>query len=401
MSQKWFELQRRLQQLNARIRIVVSQHPSQLPIGEVEILSDTTSPFGSSTTDYFSRLQKPSAAEMRKSMPHRASVSSVISGFSGSSAASMQRRAMDSQRSDILTPESAVKVPPLRKRQSIVSNISSSTVRTSERGTPPVPARPLPDPEMRTPTVRRFTGAGPRSGAWSPSPNATSAAPSTSRLPVASPKGRSPWHLAVPNSAPRPSMFPDPSNWPKPNYGSYSGYGRVPSGTPSLGARSVSGSMPRPSRGAAPPSSFRSTTPTPAGRSSSRLSMGSRAESALAPPMLQPFQPSKVDLLDQNVQAVIEETGFKLFVARVDSSMKRGQRRGDNEEWKGEFVFGAGQRVSPVKLLKIAGRPGRFGMTQGEARMKCMVKARGAWQDLSTLLSQRQQAEAGDARDSP
>ena len=120
-----------------------------------------------------------------------------------------------------------------------------------------------------------------------------------------------------------------------------------------------------------------------------------------APPSLQPFQPSKYDLLDQHVQSVIEETHFQLFVARVDPSMKRGQRRAENEEWKGDFVFGAGQKISPVKLLKLAGRPGRFGFAQGSPRMKCLVKVKGEWQELAAVLRLRQEEEPAFGADSP
>ena len=118
--------------------------------------------------------------------------------------------------------------------------------------------------------------------------------------------------------------------------------------------------------------------------------MVSYAPSAAAPVNLQPFQPSKYDLIDTHVQAVIDEVGFKLFVARVDQAMKRGQRRGENEEWKGEFVFGAGQRTSGVKLLKLAGKTGQEG-----PRMKCLVRVQGAWHDLGTILRKRQ-AESGE-----
>ena len=107
----------------------------------------------------------------------------------------------------------------------------------------------------------------------------------------------------------------------------------------------------------------------------------------MAPVNLQPFQPSKYDLLDTHVQAVIDQVGFDLFVARVDAPMKRGQRRRDDEEWKGDFVFGAGQRTSGVKLLKLAGRA-----TTDAPRLKCLVRVQGAWHDLATVLQMRKDA---------
>ena len=104
-----------------------------------------------------------------------------------------------------------------------------------------------------------------------------------------------------------------------------------------------------------------------------------------APPNLQPFTPSKYDLLDMAVQTIIDEVGFDMYVARVDQALKKGQRRVENQEWKGEFVFGAGEKTSSVKLLKLAGRSG-----QGEGlRQKCLVRLGGAWQDLSMLLIMR------------
>jgi len=115
--------------------------------------------------------------------------------------------------------------------------------------------------------------------------------------------------------------------------------------------------------------------------------MASCAPSAVAPVNLQPFQPSKYDLLDTHVQAVIDQVGFDLFVARVDAPMKRGQRRRDDEEWKGDFVFGAGQRTSGVKLLKLAGRA-----TTDAPRLKCLVRVQGAWHDLATVLQMRKDA---------
>jgi hypothetical protein len=100
---------------------------------------------------------------------------------------------------------------------------------------------------------------------------------------------------------------------------------------------------------------------------------------------LHPFDPSKYDMLDQEVSKIIDQVGFNLFVARLDPALKRGQRKRDDEEWKGEFVFGAGERSSSVKLLKLVGRA----MDGGQARMKCMCRVAGAWHELSTVLRDR------------
>jgi hypothetical protein len=100
---------------------------------------------------------------------------------------------------------------------------------------------------------------------------------------------------------------------------------------------------------------------------------------------LHPFEPSKFDLLDQEVSKILEQVGFNLFVARLDPALKRGQRKRDDEEWKGEFVFGAGERSSSVKLLKLVGRA----MDGGQVRMKCMCRVAGAWRELSAVLQER------------
>lgn len=111
---------------------------------------------------------------------------------------------------------------------------------------------------------------------------------------------------------------------------------------------------------------------------------------------LRPFHPSKFDLLDQTVAAVIAEEGFDLFVARVDAPLQRGQRKAENEEWKGEFVFGAGEKMSPVKLLMLAGPRVGAGKEAGTGkRTKCLVRVAGMWVALADVLRERK-ARAGD-----
>jgi hypothetical protein len=110
-----------------------------------------------------------------------------------------------------------------------------------------------------------------------------------------------------------------------------------------------------------------------------------------------PFEPSKYDLLDQEVSKLIAQVGFDLFVARLDPPLKRGQRKREDEEWKGEFVFGAGERTSSVKLLKLVGRA----MDGGHVRMKCMCRVAGAWQELSAVLRDRLARVSQDQQLSP
>ncbi|OCF30478.1 hypothetical protein I316_07860 [Kwoniella heveanensis BCC8398] len=155
--------------------------------------------------------------------------------------------------------------------------------------------------------------------------------------------------------------------------------------------------------GRAPPSSFRVTSPTPSGfstgtgtgvgadtnRPSSRLSLTSYSNFNVTSAQLEPFQPSKYDLLDMEVLRIIQETGFSLFVARLDQPLKRGQRKNENEEWKGEYVFGRGEKPTSVKLLKIAGPAGTKAQPGSGPRVKCLVRVGGAWHDLAGVLQKR------------
>lgn len=72
--------------------------------------------------------------------------------------------------------------------------------------------------------------------------------------------------------------------------------------------------------------------------------------------------------------------------------MKRGQRRNDNEEWKGEFVFGAGEKPTGVKLLKLNVRGAR-GVQ--EVKWKCLARTGGQWVDLAALLRKRKEQAEG------
>lgn len=130
-----------------------------------------------------------------------------------------------------------------------------------------------------------------------------------------------------------------------------------------------------------PPSSFH--PPTPAPRPSSRLSTASYSNFDHS--VLTPFRPSHWDELDKDVQRIIVEEGFQShFTARVDQPLKKGQRMAEGQDWKGEFVFGAGRKPTPVKRIELSGRkPGL------EKRVKVMVKEGGRWIELAEVLRDR------------
>ncbi|EIW68870.1 hypothetical protein TREMEDRAFT_57027 [Tremella mesenterica DSM 1558] len=107
---------------------------------------------------------------------------------------------------------------------------------------------------------------------------------------------------------------------------------------------------------------------------------------------MQLFQPSKYDLLDQEVAKVIDAVGFDGFVSRLDEPVKRGQRVPDHMEWKGEFLFGAGEKVSGVKLLKLQGRAAELRGTN----WKVMIRVGGAWVDLADELRRRRENPKDD-----
>ncbi|KIR42337.1 hypothetical protein I307_00815 [Cryptococcus deuterogattii 99/473] len=137
----------------------------------------------------------------------------------------------------------------------------------------------------------------------------------------------------------------------------------------------------RPGHSRPPPSSFNPPSFTP--RSSSRLSTASYSNFDHS--VLTPFRPSHWDELDKDVHRIIVEEGFQnYFTARVDMPLKKGQRMAEGEDWKGEFVFGAGRKPTPVKRIELSGRkPGL------EKRVKVMVKEGGRWIELAELLKDR------------
>ena len=384
MQSRWANLSRQLQQLDGRFRIARNQIPDD---GSMEVLKETT-PM-TRQDDYYGGTSSGSGSNSRldSGSAHKPALSRT---GSRSPVTEMHRT--------------------IRRQSSTVSQGAPGEKPRWDVGTrpPPVPNVPA---MYQTPSSRRLSTFGPRPPApRSPTPSSSSVTSGSrisvpgSRIPVRSPTTftgtRS--ELVVPSlsstnsndnilagASRRQTLGPD--SYLTPTRPRASAPFSIPrSTTPSLAPRAASygatlgpgaRSEPRRTLGRNPPSSFRSTTPTPS-RPSSRMSTSSFLVSTAA---LHPFEPSKYDLLDQEVQKVIQSTEFKLFVARLDVPLKRGQMKRDDEEWKGEFAFGAGERSSSVKLLKLVGRA----MDGGNVRMKVMCRVAGAWQELSAVLRDR------------
>ncbi|WWC68712.1 uncharacterized protein I206_102646 [Kwoniella pini CBS 10737] len=466
MSQRWSSLQKQLQQLHARTQFTISHHQAEIEFlddgDDVELLADVTSPYSSndSRSDYFGQTTNKSrestsssygSSRTRLSYDNnspRGHQSSVVSTASNRSPRQALPRthtspSVKANQGSTLSPESAMKPLPLRRRTSILSAGSSSTARNPQAERPrwnSSPKVPTETNTTQTPNMTRRLGALPRS--VSPAPSSTSMTSTMSRrmsrIPVASPTAKFPGYaspcrrsddevslpgLTVSNSQSRtllaePSsvnrnqhhlekarmglMTPEPPR-PRPS-STFSSFSRG-ANTPTMGNRTVSsGSTPRTatvgrvsmggSRGA-PPSAFRITSPTPSGnvngnsisRPSSRISLMSFSNfNNINVEDLKEFIPSKYDLLDQEINLLLNDIGFKLFVSRLDEPLKRGQRKNENEEWKGEFIFGPPEREksNSVKLLNIAG------IKSGTARRtKCLIRHKGQWVDLRMELERR------------
>ncbi|ODO04741.1 hypothetical protein I350_05351 [Cryptococcus amylolentus CBS 6273] len=160
-----------------------------------------------------------------------------------------------------------------------------------------------------------------------------------------------------------------------------------------VGAGSQTAPVPRFVLGRPPPSSFNSPTPTPRipTRPASRQSAMSYAPSVSHDlSTLRPFRPSPFDLLDQSVQALLTQEAFTMeqgfFVSRVDEALKRGQRLRDGEEWKGEYVFGAGNKGCSVRRMELPGRG-----KDGAKRVKVLCRVGGRWVDLVEVLKERKE----------
>jgi len=444
MQNRWIGLQRQLRQLDAKIRLIMSQYHTS-PMSPT-VLTTPLSPYEPIPSEYFGLSKLAQEDDKRTNGSHRSSISS---GYSAASADFLRspanrppanRPPANRQHAATLSPD--MRPQSLRRRPSMASVKSSATARTDDR--PPWNISTKPEYEaQKTPTNARLTSYGsrlPREGSASPTPSNPSISGSIksrpsaagSRIPVTSPKSKlahtAQKQMDVPAFAvstshgqsflsedphagnhlvhTRQAMRTPQASRSRPS-ATYSAMQPRASLTPSIGQRSFSSGAtrrtapnPRKNLSYAPPSSFRPTMSTPGWtslRPSSRMSVASYSNFDAA--NLQPFQPSKYDLLDQHVHSAIEEVGFDLFAGRVDLPLRKGQRKRDDEEWKGEFVFGAGEKPVGVKLLELAGRS-TSGGSEGP-RMKCLARTGGAWGDLAGLLMKRK-AEAPRAMlDSP
>lgn len=389
MQSRWSTLYKQLQKLDDRLRSALDQRKgsSSSSLGDIEVLTDPTSSIPSPTDDHFGvSSSRPTSHHSSGSSNHSAmqakpSLYSLNSKSPAEGTRTVRRQPSnistgtvgDKPKWDIGTkPPPVPAVPPMYQ--------TSSSRRLSTYGVrPPVPRSPTPSSSSVT-SGSRISVPGSRIPVRSPPPSQTRSEmviPSQSRGEQGNSRQSLDPHSYLTPTRPRQSA---PFSLPRsttPSYASRSAsYGATLA--PNAGSRSE---PPRRNLARNPPSSFRSTTPTPS-RPSSRLSASSFIVSAAA---LHPFEPSKFDLLDQEVSKILEQVGFNLFVARLDPALKRGQRKRDDEEWKGEFVFGAGERSSSVKLLKLVGRA----MDGGQVRMKCMCRVAGAWRELSAVLQER------------
>lgn len=401
MVTRWTTLQRSLAQLDAKVRLVSSQN--RLEEGnDVEVLDDMASPGSSKTSDYFGRPKSRSEVPSSSRPNPESSPSRDISSTSR------------------LAPPTAI----LRRRTSTSSALSSSTTRpTPDKPRWNISTRvdrsPADSKDNRRISTFGFTGRTSLAGrAVSPTPSSMSGMTSISRniprqsghlvegsgIPLGTPS------RGTPGSAMVTPLKPDQQY--RAPYTTQATRLSLPRSTTSPAPLVQSMTAPRTRALRGPPSSYRSITPSPfppttpsrsshgapdlgpsISRPSSRLSIAGSAvgytpSSARGPSQnLKPFHPSPYDELDQTICSILLETDFDLFVSRLDPSLKKGQRRAEGEEWKGEFVFGAGERSSSVKLLSIAGPKGK--------RTRCLVKKGGMWVDLKEVLRERKE-KAGE-----
>ncbi|WRT65592.1 uncharacterized protein IL334_002537 [Kwoniella shivajii] len=421
MSQRWSLMQKQLQQVNSKIRFIFSQHQQGVDhddgAEDIELLADVTSPYSSpdSRGDYFGYGGE--AVRSRESTNSSYSSNRTRESSSGMPQKTSQGRPHYASSSATLSPDTAMRPLPLRRRTSMMSSTSATTARTPNEKPRWDSSRKVPE-TVSTPTMPRRLSALPRSISPTPSNASMSSAVSRrlSRIPIAtppkskgkdysSPTGRSDrgseeviipglsvsnTHSRILLSEPRQTKgqnhlekarmglaTPDSS---RPRMSStFTSFSRTNTNTPRTAPVSGRASLSR-----APPSSFRITSPTPnsSTRPSSRLSTISYSNVNLND--IQEFKPSKYDLLDTAIQRIMEEINFNLFASRLDQSLKRGQRRNEHEEWKGEYIFGRGEKPSSVKLIFLAPQKPSL-----EKRTKCLVRVGGQWLDLKGELERR------------
>nr|ODN87311.1 hypothetical protein L203_03584 [Cryptococcus depauperatus CBS 7841] len=403
ISQRWMTLQAYLQDLDLRLQMAIEQVSSSvrssLSSSDIEILADY--PSLSQANCY--------AAKHRSSFANgpRSSISSYASSSSIPSIVQPPRRPSSIQ-------------PSQSRRASVVSSASIATTHASLEKPRWNSSPRVVDTE--TPTFKRTGSNMSRSPrAASPTPSNTSATSfRQSRLPIYSPQSvpKSPQSEVALEGRNRHIPHFSLSRTSTPGKGqSHLERARLGLKTPepvksrqtgifsALQPRTVAPSISRTCSSTSvatsktvptprssltrypPPSSFNSPTPKPppsrSGRPSSRLSAASF--SSFDHSVLHPFQPSPYDELDKAVAKIIQEEGFQDHsTARVDQPLRRGQRLGPGQEWKGEYIFGAGQRPVSVKRIELNPRKGEI-----EKRVRVMVKAGGRWLELKELLRDR------------
>lgn len=410
MCSRWTALQAEMKQIEGRVMVQLEQIENQGQGADgVEVLMESLSMGGEHDYDHSTKSGKPY-------LGHRASDSSGSSGVGGYD----PRPSLSGTRPSYPSTLSAGTTGAYRSRRpSHSSTVSAIPTNASGIHTPSRPrwnGSTKPDAQTATtPTNRRLSSYGgltPRNGATSPSPSAASTMSNIPRMPgararqslprgVSSPTPLTPGttrtipglsvstttnriNLSHPSDIPPvpalPGRTPSRQGAARASFGTGAG-----AGTSANGALFSTPRHPRVSMARAPPSAYRPTTPSVPARPSSRMSVGGGSVSAVAPAELVPFEPSKYDLLDTTVADILLEQTFDLFVARCDPPLKKGQRKREDEEWKGMFVFGsANERPTSVKLVRVANRA-----AGGVKVTKCLARQGGQWVPLVEVLREK------------
>ncbi|WOO79542.1 uncharacterized protein LOC62_02G003066 [Vanrija pseudolonga] len=358
MTTRWATLQKQLVQLDAKVALCLSQHDHDEQHHEqLEELDDDHLFLTSPKMTPVAKLEPPKM-NVGMGVPLQrvlsAGASSPAPGYHGSS----RLGPPSASRPGSITPSAAKTLRRSQSRPSLGSSLN--TMSPPERPRWNMSTRPFNIPPHQTPppTIRRPSSSS--QGSVPPVPSV--------RRPV------SPWVSSPEFKTPRKSM-------------------PAPPPVPAMPGSVRSVSAPRPSLGASlgrapPPSAFRNASPAPTPtRPSSRLSQHSNGSHSVSGATYRPFVPSKYDLLDQEVQKVLDAVQPGIIVARIDQPLRRGQLKNKDEPWTGEFLFGAGERTTSVKLLELASR-------SGGKKIKSMVRAGGAWLDLGAYLQRKKEERA-------
>ncbi|KAL1409538.1 hypothetical protein Q8F55_003522 [Vanrija albida] len=347
MTTRWATLQKQLAQLDAKVALCLSQHDHDEHHEQLEELDDDhvflTSP------KMAPKAEVPMGIPLQRVLS--AGASSPAPGYHGSS----RLGPPSASRPGSITPSAAKTLRRSQSRPSLGSSLN--TMSPPERPRWNMSTRPFNIPPQQTPppSIRRPSSSS--QGSIPPMPSV--------RRPV------SPWVASPEFKTPRKSM-------------------PAPPPVPAMPGSVRSVSAPRPSLGASlgrapPPSAFRNASPAPTPtRPSSRMSQHSAGSHSVSAVTYRPFVPSKYDLLDQEVQKVLDAVQPGIIVARIDQPLRRGQLKNKDEAWTGEFLFGAGERTTSVKLLELASR-------SGGKKIKSMVRAGGAWLDLGAYLQRKKE----------